>query len=49
MKGNSQVLVLGAAGNELARVDEDPALAEKDTTEDCRVVVLGIVQDKAGI
>ena len=35
MKGNSQVLVLGAAGNELARVDdEEPALTEEDTGED---------------
>jgi len=49
MKGNSQVLVLGAAGNELARVDEETALAEKDTREDCRVVVQGIPEDKAGI
>jgi len=49
MKGNSQVLVLGVAGNELARVDEEPALAEEDTGEYCRVVVQGIPEDKAGI
>ena len=34
MKGNSQVLVLGAAGNDLARVDDEPALTEEDTGED---------------
>jgi len=37
------VLVLGTAGNELARVDAEPALAEEDKGEDCRAVV----QDKA--
>jgi len=49
MKGNSQVLVLGAAGNKLARVDEEAALAEEDTGEYCRVVDQGIPEDKAGI
>ena len=42
MLGNSPVLVLGTAGNELARVDAEPALAEEDKVEDCRAVV----QDK---
>jgi len=49
LKDNSQRLVLGAAGNQLAQVDdEEPALTEEDTGEDCRVVVQGIVEGKAG-
>jgi len=51
MLDNSPVLVLGTAGNELARVDAEPALAEEDKVEDCRAVVqdkiLGIAGDKA--
>jgi len=44
------VLVLGTAGNEPARDDAEPVLAEEDKVEDCRVVqdkIQGTAGDKA--